>query len=61
MRHSRNFLHWRDLLLELVARDLKVRYQRSAIGLGWSLMKPLSQLLIFAVVFGSVLPLQINN
>lgn len=61
MRHSRNFLHWRDLLLELVARDLKVRYQRSAIGLGWSLMKPLSQLLIFAVVFSSVLPLQIHN
>lgn len=59
--HSRSALHWRDLLLELVGRDLKIRYQRSAIGLGWSLMKPLSQLLIFSLVFSSVLPLNIDN
>ncbi|MFC3441141.1 ABC transporter permease [Sphingobium rhizovicinum] len=58
---SYNFLHWRDLLIELVSRDLKIRYQRSAIGLGWSLMKPLSQLLIFATVFTSVIPLEIPN
>lgn len=53
--------HWRDLLVELVSRDLKIRYQRSALGLGWSLLKPLSQLAIFAVVFTSVLPLDIPN
>lgn len=47
--------------MELIARDLKIRYQRSAIGLGWSLMKPLSQLLVFATVFTSVLPLNIEN
>ncbi|MCT2398392.1 ABC transporter permease [Novosphingobium mangrovi (ex Huang et al. 2023)] len=58
---SRTALHWRDLLLELVGRDLKIRYQRSAIGLGWSLMKPLSQLLVFATVFSKVLPLNIEN
>lgn len=60
---SRNYrlAHWRDLLIELVARDLKVRYQRSALGLGWSLLKPLSQLAIFAIVFTSVLPLDIPN
>ena len=59
--HSRTALHWRDLLVELVGRDLKIRYQRSAIGLGWSLMKPLSQLIVFATVFSSVLPLNIEN
>lgn len=61
MKLSRNVLHWRDLLIELVSRDLKVRYQRSAIGLGWSLMKPLAQLAIFATVFSSILPLNIPN
>jgi lipopolysaccharide transport system permease protein len=55
------FLHWRDLLLELVLRDLKIRYQRSALGIGWSLMKPLSQLIVFAFVFNSVVPLNIPN
>jgi lipopolysaccharide transport system permease protein len=61
MKLSRNVLHWRDLMLELISRDLKVRYQRSAIGLAWSLMKPLAQLAIFATVFSSILPLNIKN
>jgi lipopolysaccharide transport system permease protein len=61
MQRSRDLAHWRDLLIELVSRDLKIRYQRSALGLGWSLMKPLSQLLVFAVVFSSVVPLQIED
>ncbi|PDT32145.1 ABC transporter [Rhizobium sp. L9] len=52
-------LQWNDLLLALLARDLKMRYQRSAIGLGWSLMRPLSQLLIFSLIFRHVLPLNI--
>lgn len=60
-QRSHDLAHWRDLLFELVSRDLKIRYQRSAIGLGWSLMKPLSQLLIFATIFTSVLPLNIPN
>lgn len=59
--HSRATRLWWDLLVELVSRDLKIRYQRSAIGLGWSLMKPLCQLIVFATIFSSVLPLNIEN
>ncbi|WP_155276505.1 ABC transporter permease [Sphingobium yanoikuyae] len=55
------YLHWRDLLLELVSRDLKIRYQRSYIGIGWSLMKPLFQLAVFSLLFGSILPLNIKH
>lgn len=61
MQTTYRFLHWRDLLLELVSRDLKLRYQRSYIGIGWSLMKPLSQLAIFSLVFGAILPLNIKH
>ncbi len=61
MRHASRFLYWRDLLRELVARDLKMRYQRSVLGLGWSLLKPLSQLLVFSFVFNKVLPLNIPH
>ncbi|WP_225206445.1 ABC transporter permease [Novosphingobium huizhouense] len=50
-----------DLLVQLVLRDLKVRYQRSLIGIGWSLLKPLSQLIVFSIVFTRVLPLNIEN
>ncbi len=61
MQAALRYLHWRDLLLELVARDLKLRYQRSVIGLGWSLMKPLSQLIVFSIVFNTILPLNIPH
>ncbi|MEO8285656.1 MAG: ABC transporter permease [Chloroflexota bacterium] len=50
-----------DLLRELVARDLKIRYKRSALGLAWSLLNPLAQLLVFGFLFGMVLPLNIPN
>lgn len=61
MQAALRYLHWRDLLLELVSRDLKLRYQRSFIGIGWSLMKPLSQLAVFSLVFGAILPLNIQH
>jgi lipopolysaccharide transport system permease protein len=51
----------RDLLRELVARDLKLRYKRSVLGIAWSLVTPLSQILIFSFLFNRVLPLNIPN
>jgi lipopolysaccharide transport system permease protein len=49
----------RDLLRELVARDMKVRYKGSALGIGWSLMNPLMQLVVFHFIFRVVLQLNI--
>lgn len=57
----RKYRHGTDLLMQLILRDLKVRYQRSLIGIGWSLVKPLSQLVVFSIVFTRVLPLNIPN
>lgn len=45
----------------MLARDLKVRYQRSILGIGWSLVRPLAQLAIFLFLFGKVVPLGIHN
>lgn len=61
MQAALRYQYWRDLLIELVARDLKVRYQRSLIGIGWSLTKPLMQLAVFSLVFGLILPLNIEH
>ena len=51
----------RDLLRELVARDLKLRYRRSVLGILWSLMNPLLQLVIVSLIFSFILPLDIEN
>lgn len=50
-----------DLLRELVIRDLKLRYKRSMLGIAWSLLNPLAQLLVFTFVFTRVLPLDRPN
>ena len=51
----------RDLVRELVSRDMKVRYKRSVLGIVWSLVNPLAQLMVFYFVFGLLLPLHIPH
>ncbi len=50
----------RDLLLHLVRRDFVLRYKRSALGVLWSLLVPLAQLLVLALIFGRIVPLHIE-
>lgn len=45
----------RQLLDLLVRRELKSRYKDSALGFLWSLARPLTQLLIYALVLGEFL------
>lgn len=45
---------YRDLVRALVARELKVRYRRSAIGFVWTMLQPLLMMLVLQTVFSSV-------
>ena len=51
----RDILRHRELLSLLVRRDLKSRYKDSVLGFVWTLVRPLTQLLIYAIVIGKVL------
>ena len=44
----------RDLLFELIARDIKLRYRGSALGITWTLLNPLAELLVLLLVFSTV-------
>jgi ABC-2 type transport system permease protein len=46
-------IRW-ELLSQLVRKDLKVKYQGSAIGFAWSLANPLIQMAIYYVIFTKV-------
>ena len=64
VRSSWSHHHWehvRDLLRELITRDLKLRYRGSILGVAWTLLNPLAELLVLFFIFGSVLPLEIPN
>jgi ABC-type polysaccharide/polyol phosphate export permease len=47
---------YRDLVRNLVARDLKVRYKNSALGIIWSMLNPLGMMLVFTLVFTILIP-----
>lgn len=41
----------RFLFIELVKRDFKKKYKRTVLGMGWSILAPLLQLLVMRLVF----------
>jgi homopolymeric O-antigen transport system permease protein len=50
-----------DLIWHLVKRDFSLRYKRSTLGILWSLVLPLAQLLILIFIFQIVVPLHIDS
>jgi ABC-type polysaccharide/polyol phosphate export permease len=42
---------YRELLVTLAWRDLRVRYKQSALGIAWAVLLPLSMMLVFTFVF----------
>ena len=53
-----HLFHYRELIRNLVVRDLKVRYKNSALGVLWSLMNPLLMMIVFTVVFTVMAPVR---
>ena len=47
---------FRQLVALLVVRELKVRYKRSVLGLLWTMLNPLLLMVVYAVVFTTILP-----
>jgi len=46
---------FRELISMLVERDLKVRYKRSVLGMGWTLLNPLLQMVVYTLVFSFIM------
>lgn len=46
--------HYRELLLVLSARDLKIRYAQTSIGFAWAVINPILQILVLSFIFGSI-------
>jgi ABC-2 type transport system permease protein len=52
----REVVRFRELLLNLTRKELKVRYKNSALGFVWSMVNPLLYLVVFYIVFNVFLP-----
>lgn len=52
---------YRFLLKQLVARDFKTKYKRSALGMLWSFMNPLLTMMVMYIVFATLFRTSIAN
>ncbi len=52
--YMREMLRFRDLFFFLVLRDIRVRYSQTVLGIGWSVLQPFLQMIVFSVFFGAL-------
>ena len=45
---------YRELLVQMTARDLLLRYKQTVMGFGWAIFMPLVNTAIFSVIFTRV-------
>lgn len=50
----RELKEYRDLFYFLVWRDIKVLYAQTVLGLAWAILNPLTQIVVFSIIFGKV-------
>ena len=55
------FTKYRNLLKELVSRDIKTKYKRSVLGIVWSVLNPLLMMLVLTFVFSHIFKNSIKN
>ena len=56
-----NLWQYRSLVHELVIRDIKVRYKRSVLGMVWTMLAPLLNMIALTLVFAAILKTAISN
>lgn len=49
--------HYRDLLILLTLRDVRVRYKQAALGIGWAVIQPVAMAAILLLFFGMLMGL----
>jgi ABC-2 type transport system permease protein len=61
LEEARALWSYRALVYELVIRDIKVRYKRSVLGVFWTMLAPLLNMVALTLVFSAILKQQIRN
>lgn len=56
-----NYFKYKDLLVELVKREIKARYKQSILGYGWVIFVPLLNLVVLTLVFSFFIRIPTGN
>lgn len=55
------FWKYKDLMAQLVSRDIKLKYRRSILGYLWSILNPLLIMCVMTIVFSTMFQRNIDN
>lgn len=59
--HFKELYQYREVLVNILSQDLKVKYKRTYLGYFWSLLNPTLQLLVLAAVFSHIVQKEIKE
>jgi ABC-2 type transport system permease protein len=49
-----DIIRYRDLIFQLVRRDIVARYKRSLLGIAWTMLQPLGMMIVLTLVFSQL-------
>jgi len=52
---------YRDLLMFMVLREIKVLYKQTILGFSWAIIRPLFSMIIFSLIFGKLAKIDSNG
>jgi len=56
----RAIIRFRELIIQLIRRDIVMRYKRSVLGVAWTMLNPLGMMIVLTLVFSIIFPNIIN-
>lgn len=61
MSRLKDIYRFKNLVYNLVSRDLKVKYKGSMLGFLWSLLNPLVMLIVYTLAFKYIIKIRVEN
>jgi lipopolysaccharide transport system permease protein len=61
LKEIKAIYNWRELLWQMVAREVKARYKQSVLGYFWVILNPLAQMLVMSFAFSIILRIPTNS
>lgn len=60
-KEFRDIYKWRELLWQMVAREVKTRYKQSILGYFWVILNPLAQMIVMSFAFSIIMRIPTNS
>ncbi len=57
----REVIRYRNLIYQLVRRDILTRYKRSVLGIAWTMLNPLGMMVVLTVAFSQIFRFDVPN